>query len=69
MQESLKIHVTFYNSMQSFLKPAWHLFFFGNTQVNLSYLEPMEMISEDICRVSAVLKEVGYELYLERKAW
>lgn len=44
-------------------------FFFGNMQVHLSYLALIEIISEDICRLSAFLKEAGYELYLERKAW
>lgn len=68
MQESLKNPCNLLQFHEEFSEACMTPFFFGNTQVNLSYLEPMEMISEDICRVSAVLKEVGYELYLERKA-
>lgn len=41
---------------------------FCNTQVNLSYLELIEIVSEDVFRVSAFLKEAGYESYIERKA-
>lgn len=42
--------------------------FYSNTQVNLSYLKLIEITSEDICRVSAFLKEAGNELYFKRKA-